>query len=107
MDILSSFLLSVLAGVVACYLCKWLDGSQARTVDFSAKEGEPPEVLAILPGVHTFVRLMDTIILLPTGIIAYAEHVCNMLFPGISCLFFGNFILLFTFNLFDAFIGCW
>ena len=28
LDILSSFLLSVMASVVAYYICKWLDGDQ-------------------------------------------------------------------------------
>ena len=54
MEMLQSFIISVLASVVAHYLCKRLDGdeygNQAQTVGFSVKEEEPPEVLQYCQG---------------------------------------------------------
>ena len=54
-----------------------IDGNQAQTVNFSVKEGEPPKVFAVLSGVRPFASL-GYYSLLPIGIIAYANQLCNI-----------------------------
>lgn len=84
MPVLLSFILSVLASVVAYYICKWLDrdesyGILAQTVDFSEKEGEPPKVFTVQSGVRPFVHRTNA--LLSFCLLAlYHMHSVNAIF---------------------------
>ena len=89
MSIFTSFFLSVLASVVAYYICKWLDGDKQLVVSLGLK---PPTRNGIKKPQRSrlwgFLLLaMSTHIFLPTGIIAYAfRHFKYTLLPSLVSL---------------------
>ena len=71
MENITSFFLSVIASIIAYYVCKWLDD---RDGDYKHEESPRGDAL----GLSFFVVRLDTTSFLPTGIIAYAHEKSNM-----------------------------
>ena len=84
MEIVISFVVAVLAGVICHLICKWLDSNDKDnkypTGCFaSIKEKKNPQtVLQHGLGIRSLSRWTRNF-LLPTGIIAYADLKCNIL----------------------------
>ena len=70
MEIIISFLVSVVAGVTSYYICKWLDGNNRDNQPKKTPGGDAPGLSLCVP--------VGTISFLAIAIIAYAAPECNI-----------------------------